>query len=215
LIDNLVQSWTFAALRQVLDETATSSLPISKPLNDASAASSGKMRPFGGHNEEQKLSLAEPKTMIHPSRTSSLSYRRSTSEDPPYAQPTASGQVVFADGQYQDRPSPGQEVGVSRLKTGAQELASSRAQLYVVQRRILEHVGKSLGWVIGWAAVLSNVQRDRDMSDVDLNGSSSDAEELDGVKDTPSVTSPTVGLSASTIVNAVSSIEQFRQSYEV
>ncbi|KAF2736845.1 TMEM1 family protein-like protein [Polyplosphaeria fusca] len=214
LIDNLVRSWTFSSLQQILDETATSSLPISRPLKDASAASSGKMRPFGGHNEEQKLSLTEPKTMIHPSRSSSLSYRRSTSEEPPYAQPTASGQVVFADGHYQDRPIPSEDGTVPKSKSGAQALASTRAQLYVVQRRVLQHVGKSMGWVIGWAAVLSALQQDKDLSEVNLNGSSSGTDEQEPDKEKSTVTSPTVGLSSSAIVNAVSSIEQFRQFYE-
>ncbi|KAF2261681.1 TMEM1 family protein-like protein [Lojkania enalia] len=215
LIDNLVRSWTFAALQQILDETTTSSLPISKFSNDIASGSSGKMRSFGNHNEEQKLSLAEPKTMIYPARSSSLAFGgRSASTEPPYAAPTASGQVVYENGQYQDRPAPGQESTTPQAKSGLQGFASTRAQLYVAERRILEHVGKSLGWTIGWDAILPSYPQREDLSDVDLHEESSSGDENATSKEGLTVTSPTVGISAAAIVNAVSSIEQFRQFYE-
>ncbi|KAH7117939.1 TMEM1 family protein-like protein [Dendryphion nanum] len=214
LIDNLVRSWTFAALQQILDETATSSLPITKFSKDSATGSSDKMQSFGKHSQEQKLSLAEPKTMIHPARSSSLSGGRSSSAEPPYNQPTSSGQVVYADGQYQEQSGPRQDHDQS-LRSGLLELAGYRAQLHVIQRRILEHVGKLLGWSIGWGAVLSDSRHNKELSDVDLDDENSDTEEEDvPVKKKPVVTSPTVGLSAATIVNALTSIEQFRQIYE-
>jgi hypothetical protein len=172
------------------------------------------MRSYGNHIEEQKVSVVEPKTMIHPARSSSLITGRSISADPPYAQPV--GQVVFENGQYQDRPVPNQESTLPSIKSGQQELAGTRAQLHVVQRRTLESVGKSLGWYIGWAAVLSKSLQKEELTDVDLNGkSSSDEEESAAKEDVPILTSSTVGISAAAIVNAVSSIDQFRQYYEV
>jgi hypothetical protein len=213
LIDNLVQSWTFAAIEQILEETATTTLPVSKFLQDVSTSSSGKMQPFGEHNREQKLSFAEPKTMIRPTRSSSLHTGRSSSAEPPYAQTPPSGQVVYENGQYHDRPVPGQEVPPSQTKTGLQELAAARGQLYVVQRRILEHIGKSLGWAIGWAAIMAS-PADADLSEVDLNGDS-DAEEADTPPKEPKPGYSTFGLLASAIVNAISSVDQFRQHYEV
>ncbi|KAF2180184.1 hypothetical protein K469DRAFT_715422 [Zopfia rhizophila CBS 207.26] len=214
LVDNLVWSWTFAATQQVLEETSTSSLPISKFLKDPVTGSSSKMLSFGNHSEEQKLSIAEPKTMMHPTRSSSLSYR-SSSADPPYAQGSAIGQVVYENGQYQDRPALGQEGTAQQVKSGLQELAGNRSQLYVVQRRILEHVGEAVGWKIGWMAILSaqNVKSE-DLEDVDLNGSAENNEGATSSKESQDVTSPTVGLSTAAIVNAVSSIDQFREFYE-
>lgn len=215
LIDNLTQSWTFAALQQILDETSTSSLPISKFSQDISTSSTGKMQPFGNHSQEQKLSFAEPKTMIHPTRSSSLNYGRSSSAEPPYSQTPASGQVVYEHGQYQERPVPGQESTAPSVKSGLQDLAGTRAQLLVVQRRILEHVGKALGWTIGWATILSTLKEKEDLTDVDINGKS-DSNEADAPVTQPvKAASPTVGLSAAAIVNAISSVEQFRQYYEV
>jgi trafficking protein particle complex subunit 10 len=217
LIDNLVSSWTFAAAQQVLAETTTASLPISKFRKDPFTASSGKMRSFGGHGEEQKLSVAEPKTMIHPARASSLSYGRSASVDPPYAQIPASSQVVFANGQFQERAPPHPEAaGQPQLKSGLQELAGHRAQLYILERRVVEHVGKALNWRIGWAAIIAaqNPGQD-DLSDVDLEGTEERNEKEAAPKDESDIASATIGLSAASLVNAVSSIDEFRDFYEV
>lgn len=213
LIDNLTQSWTFAALQQVLGETATLSLPVSKFLQDASTGSSGKMQPYGDRSREQKLSFAEPKTMIHPARSSSLSHgTRPASAEPPYSQ-SSSGQVVYENGQYRDPPVPTQDGPPSQMKTGLQELAGARAQLHAVQRRILEHVGKSQGWVIGWAAIMSPSSQ-TELTDVDLDDKS-DSEENTPAENPTKGPSTTVGISAAALVNAMSSIDKFREYYEV
>ncbi|KAF2711185.1 TMEM1 family protein-like protein [Pleomassaria siparia CBS 279.74] len=215
LVDNLVRSWTFASLEQILNETVTISLPFTVFLKNTATGSSGKMLSYGKHVEEQKVSMAEPKTMIHPSRSSSLNPTggRSVSADPPYAQPV--GQVVFENGQYQDRPAPNQESTLPGMKSGQQDLAGTRAQLLIVQRRTLEHVGKSLGWSIGWAAVLPTLTQKEELSDVDLDAKSdSEDEEDEVVKAVPKPTSSTAGISAAAIVNAVSSIDEFRRYYE-
>jgi hypothetical protein len=216
LIDNLVRSWTFAALEQVLRETATSSLPFTRYLRDGSSGSSGKALSFGGQGREQKLRVSEPKSMIHPSRSSSLNHGRSSAE-PPYAQPTTASQVVFDNGQYNDRPVPAQESALPQAKNGLQELAGTRAQLVVVQRRVLEQIGKALGWSIGWAAILSPTEHHEELSDVDLdNNEQSTANEVEQIdKRTTKLATPTVGIFASALLSAASSIEQFRQCYEV
>lgn len=170
------------------------------------------MQLFGEHNREQKLSFAEPKTMIHPMRSSSLHAGRPSSAEPPYAQTPPSGQVVYENGQYHDRPVPGQEMSPPQIKTGLQELAATRAQLYIVQRRILEHIGQSLGWRIGWAAILPPLA-EADFSEVDLNDKG-DAETGAATKDAVAPYS-TMGLLAAAIANAISSVDQFRQHYEV
>jgi hypothetical protein len=217
-VDNLVRSWTFAALGQILNETATSSLPFTRYLKDSASGSSGKSLSFGGQSKEQKLRVSEQKSMIHPSRSSSLSNRRSSGTgEPAYAQSSAVGQVVFENGQYADRPVPTQESVLPQTKNGLQELAGSRAQLVVVQRRVLEQIGKSLGWSIGWAAVLPSIGHGEELSEVDLDDDTeSDAEEAasDGKK-TVKLENPTMGISATGLLSAVSSIDQFRQLFEV
>ncbi|KAF2274282.1 TMEM1 family protein-like protein [Westerdykella ornata] len=215
LIDNLVHSWTYAALQQLIEETATSSLPISRFSQDISTSSSGKMQPFGDHSREQKLSFAEPKTMIHPTRSSSLHFGRSSSADPPYAQTPPSAHVIYENGQHRDRPVPPvHEVPAGGIRTGSQELAATRAQLYIVQRRILENIGKSLGWMVGWAAILPPENEKEELSDVDLS-EAGDPQEVDGARVKPSgVAFTSVGLSAAALVDAISSEEHFRQCYE-
>lgn len=204
LIDNLVQSWTYSALQQVLEETATASLPISNFLVNS---------PYGDHGGKQKSGHAGPKSPAHPKRSSSLHYGRPSSNDPPYAQTPPSGQIVYENGQYRDRSGPAQD-GSAAQKTGIQELAGTRAHLLAVQRRILEHVGKSLGWAIGWAAILESEPKP-ELEEVDLDGKSdAEEEEKDASAEAPEK-KPTTGLSAAAIVHAMSSIDQFREFYEV
>lgn len=217
MVDNLVRSWTFAALEQILRETATSSLPFTRYTNDSATSSSGKSLSFGGQSKEQKLRVSEQKSMIHPSRSSSLNHGRS-SADPPYAQPTSSGQVVFENGQYNDRPAPGQDSTLPQAKNGLQELAGTRAQLVVVQRRVLEQIGRALGWAIGWAAVLPVLSNQEELRDVDLDndeGTIQEEEDAGGEEKTAKAASTTSGIFAGALSSAVVSLERFRQSYEV
>ncbi|KAH7372031.1 trafficking protein particle complex subunit 10 [Pyrenochaeta sp. MPI-SDFR-AT-0127] len=215
IVDNIVRSWTFSALEQVLRETSTTSLPFTRFSKDLSTGSSGKSLSFGGRNKEQKTSVNEPKSMIHPSRSSSLNHGRPAA-DMPYAQPTPSGQVVFENGQYQDRPTPNQESVLPSAKNGLQDLAGSRAQLLVVQRRLLEHIGKGLGWSIGWAAILPSLNQKEDLTEIDLDENEETTAETDspGAELETKPTAPRAGVSAGVLINAVSSVEQFRQFYE-
>jgi hypothetical protein len=172
------------------------------------------MLPFGNSAKEQKILVSEPKSMSHPTRSSSLTAGRSNSADPPYAQPLPSAQVVFDNGQYPDRPTPSQDSSIPPAKTGVQELAAARAQLLVVQRRIFEYIGKSFGWTIGWAAVLESLNP-KEWSDVDLDEREDSEEESEKPKQEATPKISTFGLSAAAITGAVSSINHFRQFYEV
>lgn len=153
--------------------------------------------------------------MIHPTRSSSLHGR--SSADPPYAQPSTTGQVVFENGQYTDRPQPNQESALPQAKNGLQDLAGTRAQLVVVQRRLLEQVGRSLEWSIGWAAVLPVLGDSEELEEVSLDEEEKSAAEANGSeqKSVAELATPTSGISASALLNATTSIDQFRQFYEV
>ncbi|OCK77953.1 TMEM1 family protein-like protein [Lepidopterella palustris CBS 459.81] len=216
LIDNFVSSWTFAAAQQILDETSTLSLPASKYLKDAGTGSSGKMRSFGGHDQELKVNLPEPKTMIHPTRSSSLSHRRTSLVDPPYAQTPPSGQVVYDHGRFEDRPPVRQEAPPLSGISGLQDLAANRAKLYIVQRRVLEHVGKRCGWAIGWAAIASaQAAPNESFSEVDLDApTDTDTQREEEQDETQRTVLPTLGLCEAALIAASSSVEQFRALYE-
>lgn len=152
--------------------------------------------------------------MIHPPRSSS----RSGSNDPPYLQPTTTGQVVYENGQYHDRPAPTQSGVINQSKNGLRDLAGQRAQLIGIQRRLLEHVGKALGWAVGWAAILPSLSQSEDFTEIDLKGDEEDEEETmdraSNAKDTATPAHATSGISATALVSAVASIDHFRQFYE-
>jgi hypothetical protein len=216
LIDNIVRSWTFAALDQVLSETSTASLPFTKSSSSAPSGSSEKSLSIRGRSKEQRMSVPEPKSMIHPNRSTSLGAGRSSSNDPPYAN-AGGGQVVYENGKYQDRTSSKHDTKTPPVKNGQLELAGTRAHLLAIQRRLLEHVGNDLGWKVGWAAVLPSLSQSEEFTNVDLNG----AEEVDSedeeaeTKKVIKPSRPTVGIFSGTMVTAVSSFNQFRQFYEV
>ncbi len=63
VIDNIVASFTFSVAQQILAQTSTKALPIPPST----------LAPPDGH--EPKASIPEPKTMMHPARSSSLSIR--------------------------------------------------------------------------------------------------------------------------------------------
>jgi len=150
--------------------------------------------------------------MIHPSRSSSLGQGRSSTE-PVYSQPTTTGQVIFENGQYHDRPAPAQTSTLPQAKNGLQELAGTRAQLIIVQRRVLEQVGKSLEWDIGWAAVIASLSQHEELSDVNLDEEDEDAEKRAETKVAQGT--QIVGIFAQSLKKAVMSLGTFRQTYEV
>ncbi|CAL3962017.1 unnamed protein product [Diplocarpon coronariae] len=159
VIDNMVASFVFAIAQQILAQTSTKSLPIPP---STLAPPSGPMSLDG---QEPKAVIPEPKTMMHPARSSSLALR-SKSREP---------------------PSPGKFPGMRRssvpeqgaasspfLKTGLEDLAAHRAELYLLSRSVLVQVGKERGWSVGWIemAKLQGGDDIGEMEDVDLEDSS-------------------------------------------
>ncbi|KAF9732086.1 hypothetical protein PMIN06_002668 [Paraphaeosphaeria minitans] len=219
-LDNIVRSWTFSALDQILRETTTSSLPFTRFFGDAGNRSCSKTLPFGKIAKEQKISMSESKSKIHPSRSSSLSQGRPQSVDAPYAQASASAQTIFENGQYQDRSTPQQESSLPQTKNGQQELAGTRAQLLAIQRRIMERVGKALGWNVGWVAVLATVEPKEEFNEVDLDDNNSASNEKDSSDEEDAQPEKSIpqefiaGLAAPALRNAMSDLDRFRQSYE-
>ncbi|PKS06268.1 hypothetical protein jhhlp_007015 [Lomentospora prolificans] len=134
LVDHMVASFGFSVAQQVLAQTATKALPI--PPSTLATPDA----------HEPKLSIPEPKTMMHPARTSSLNM-------PPGSRPPLSPNVF---------PGPGRSSSVSEtesagtahfLKAGLEELAARRAELYSLCRNILEKLGRVKGWRDGWSEV--------------------------------------------------------------
>ncbi|KAI0385690.1 trafficking protein particle complex subunit 10 [Hypomontagnella monticulosa] len=135
IVDNLVAAFAFSIAQQILAQTSTKALPI-PPSTLASQDA-----------HEPKSAIPEPKTMMHPARSSSLAIR--TGGAAGVGRPPPSPNVF-----------PGRQPGASDdqghapfLKAGLEELAAKRAELYMLSRNILAECGKKRGWSDGWASV--------------------------------------------------------------
>ncbi|KAK0716652.1 trafficking protein particle complex subunit 10 [Apiosordaria backusii] len=128
VVDNMVSSFAFSVAQQILAQTSTKALPIPpSALNDA---------------HDQKASIPEPKTMMHPARTTSL--HGQGTQRPPLSPGFPSGRLSGSI----ESPTVS-----SYHKPGLEELAARRAELYALSRNILEECGKKRGWSDGWSAV--------------------------------------------------------------
>lgn len=155
IVDNIVSSFSFAIAQQVLAQTSTKALPI-PPSTLAPPSNSIAL-----DGQEPKAAIPEPKTMMHPARSSSLALR-SASREPP-------SPGLFPGGRRASVPE--QEATSSPfLKNGLEQLAAHRAELYLLSRNILEAVGKKREWSVGWVEI-AHLQSGEvgQMDDVDLN----------------------------------------------
>jgi hypothetical protein len=129
VIDNMVASFAFSVAQQILAQTSTKALPIPPSTLGTPEA------------HEQKAAIPEPKTMMHPARSSSL-----ITQPPPRPPPSPLG-----------FPGPGRPedalAAPPYLKSGLEELAAQRAELCALCRNILHECGKKRGWTDGWASV--------------------------------------------------------------
>ncbi|KAI0175482.1 trafficking protein particle complex subunit 10 [Hypoxylon sp. FL1284] len=149
VVDNLVASFAFSIAQQVLAQTSTKALPIPETVLGSP----------DGH--EPKAAIPEPKTMMHPARSSSLAIR--TGGGAGVGRPPPSPNVF--PGQHQQAGGPPSPF----LKAGLEELAAKRAELYILSRNILAECGKKRGWSDGWANVsVVGESTMVDMVDIDL-----------------------------------------------
>ncbi|GAW23078.1 hypothetical protein ANO14919_126280 [Xylariales sp. No.14919] len=152
IVENLVVSFAFSTAQQILAQTSTKSLPIP----------SSSLGPPSG--QEPKAAIPEPKTMMHPARSSSLNIRTGGSGVPrPPPSPN-----IFPSGRPQSI-SENTSAASSFLKIGLEELAARRAELYTLSRNILEESGKKRGWSNGWSNTpVVNQSMVVNMVDIDL-----------------------------------------------
>lgn len=158
IIDNIVSSFTFSVAQQILAQTSTKALPIPP---STLAPPSGKIG-IDGH--EPKAAIPEPKTMMHPARSSSLAIRSRSRE------PSSPG--LFPGGRRASVPDRDRSsISSTFLKSGLEELAGSRAEIYILSRNTLEKVAKEYGWSVGWEeTTVPQYDSIADMEEVDLEG---------------------------------------------
>ncbi|KAK5991780.1 Trafficking particle complex subunit 10-like protein [Cladobotryum mycophilum] len=200
-VENMVASFAFSVAQQILAQTSTKALPI--PPSTLSF----------GDGQEPKTSIPEPKTMMHPARSSSLFVRGGSAPRPPLSP------GVF--------PGPGRqmqnEVQSHFIKAGLEDLAARRAELYMLSRTILTSLGKKRGWSNGWDEAPLVADDVDDMADVDLDDkddsaneaagsdSSSESEEAQRADYSPSIS----GIDSQILQTATDSIEDFYRLYEI
>lgn len=138
VINNLVASWAYSAALQILNQTSTSSLRLPESSLHAITRAGEVSGPIG--------TIPENKTDI-PRRTSSLI------SSSPASRP---GRPVTQDmsdvGSLQrrstmDHPKP---AAPPSQTTGAEQLASCRAELLFLARRSLEGIARQRGWSEKW-----------------------------------------------------------------
>ncbi|KAK6842979.1 hypothetical protein PG987_003839 [Apiospora arundinis] len=198
VIDNLVASYAFSIAQQVLAQTSTKALPI--PPSTLST-------PDG---PEQKATIPEPKTMMHPARESSL--RISTGAGGSGRPPPS---PAFFPGPGAGKAQTEHDVAKHNafLKVGLEELAARRAELHILSRNILEECGKKRAWSDGWASVPVVGQSSLiDMVEIDLNDDSPSIPN-DQQPSTEAVTS-LAGIESKLLRAALDNSEDFYRLYE-
>lgn len=198
VVDNIVSSFTFAIAQQILAQTSTKALPI-PPSTLAPPTNSLTLNGL-----EPKAAIPEPKTMMHPARSSSLALRSSSREPP--------SPGIFPGARRSSVPDQGTTATVSPfLKNGLEQLATHRAGLYLLSRNILEAVGRKRGWSVGWNEIshLHNSGAES-MDDVDLEDDT--PKEEVGVE--AHIEPSSSGVSSKLLLAAIDNKDDFYRLYE-
>ncbi|TPR02137.1 WD domain, G-beta repeat family protein [Aspergillus niger] len=166
VVNNIVSSWAYAAASQVLSQTFTPALT----LPESSLHAVNKPADVATHAE------SHPEL---PRRSSSLA----TSATPQPRRMTTSG-ILPPDALSSVHARPGFEGPKLTPKTGSEQLASGRAELLLMARRLLEEISARCGWKETWND-LHLLFNDRgadagDMADVSLDDETSQPADKSG-----------------------------------
>lgn len=204
-VQNFLVSWSTAVVEQVLAETATTALRANMEKMDSTNAM--KLTRSRTQNKDAGSGAND-----RPARSSSLSYRPKSLADAPFY--ASHGEVLFdrVNGPTGDRP---------RLAEGARstlvDLASHRAELNLLECRLLEQLGKERHWTSGWAAIakrLNGHKAQSDQSDGEPTNSSSQADDS-SVAESEASAAPMIGLCVPKLIDATVSEESFRKALEL
>lgn len=202
-VQNFVSSWSTAVAEQILHDTASSALKITG--DKFGSANPPKLSRTRSTNAEPGSGSAD-----RPARSSSLSFRPKSVVDSPYGQSNGEIALDRSNLALADRTRPS-----DAARYGMTELANHRAELYLLQRRLVEALGKTLHWSSGWSEVVHKLNEQyarlvaKDEHDsVQQNGSSSGDENEDSA-------TLFLGLCIPKLIEAVTSEESFRRALEV
>ena len=212
LVENIASSWAFSVCQQVLEQTATFSVEY--------LLSFKRVHTSVGSGDDQSISLNESTTgserkldtLEHPARKSSLpspspqTTMTLTSESKP------SSTVHFDDGLRISRRATPMPPAI--MKPGAESLVTSRAELYLLARRILTHLGQKCDWTLDYTgrSPLSGAQIDSELKEVPLAEDDTNMLQT-GILVLPS--SPVVSIKCIPLQLALEDKETFYRLYEV
>ena len=190
IIDNITVSFAFSVAQQMLAQTSTKALPIPPST-----------LPGDGH--EPKAFIPEPKTMMHPARSSSLRARPSS------LPPLSPG--IFPGPGRRASATEGDNAAAQFLKTGLEELAARRADLYLLSRSVLESLGKKRGWSNGWdeAPIIGSIA-DAEMVEISLDDDAPSQEATAGITE-----SSIAGIDSFLLRTATDNVDDFYRLYEI
>ncbi|KAI9877272.1 MAG: hypothetical protein M1830_004355 [Pleopsidium flavum] len=210
IVENMVSSWTYVVDQQILEKTGTVSIklpPLSLPANEATGAPTIQS---SGLDQAIRHRYGKPDSMPYPARTTSLPITLSSAVLPSKAENTVS-ESSYAHSEYRDSEL-NSSVPPTVVKAGTEELAACRAQLYLLARRILSHLGDKRGWIVDYTetTLLLGVNG-ADLEDVSLE--KSDTKTLQSSSSQlPSLT--TAGIQCTPLLSALQTKDAFYSLYE-
>ncbi|OJD19755.1 hypothetical protein AJ78_00254 [Emergomyces pasteurianus Ep9510] len=139
VINNIVYSWTYSAVSQVLIQTATDSLEIPKASlrNTRDLINASVLANF----------VADTRPGV-PKRSSSLTANTLISGRPTSLDIMSPG--IYNGAQSRAPLASLKSDGSAQQRTGQSELASTRGDLFLYARRTLENIGRRRGWSKKW-----------------------------------------------------------------
>ena len=204
VIDNIVSSWVYCAAIQLLIQTSNPGLVVSskslptqwpRPISSSSKASLSRQvaeQIDGSHDSNRIKSHMSSQELFSPTSYSN----------------------EMSSSQLQLEPEPAKSDQSRFKKAGAQELASWRAELYLLARKTIEGRGRQHEWIadVNGLGKLFTALNDPAFKEVSLN------HEKEAV-DTSSITdvsqSTSLGLEPSVMEYAAKSQEVFSNFYEI
>jgi hypothetical protein len=203
VVANIVASWAFGVADQILEETNVSSLPKTSLDSPSEVTSAGQQ-------------VSADKT-FHPARSSSLSHRPKKGTNPSKLEDTTL--AVFAKLGQKDSTDTLMELNPAVKISDIESLAGHRAELYMLQRQIMERTAEINSWAIGLNKLRSLLpDQSTKMEDVDLNDDADSADEsaTTSISNKDDIASRTLsGICQATLLNTMTSLDDFKGSFEV
>jgi trafficking protein particle complex subunit 10 len=209
-IDHMVKSWTFGVALQVLEQTATKglSIPASALLNGngPNGSNTAKTGQSTSDISNHHLSMPTRKSSL-PSNASQIP-RRSSSE-------MFSPDLETAPSTLHDigNPSGGQQPTPHTInRTGTEDLASWRAEVFLLARSVLQGLAKKRDWLIDCTG-LETLHSVDELKEVSLDGQSPSESESEHELPSNSLIS-SGGLTLDLLRRTASTLDNLKKVYE-